>query len=78
MGEVLPFRRKTQAPFGPIYEYPVGCRETMTVLYHAKYGWSGCLTLANGDVIGLNHWAGNMTEVKDALIELYIQQEISC
>ncbi len=49
----------------------------MTVLYHAKYGWSGGLTLANGDVIGLKHWASNMTEVKDALIELYIQ-EIPC
>ncbi len=75
MGDVVPFRRKVKSSCGVTYHYPIGNHESLTVVFHALYGWAGWITLGNGRALHFNRWAGNMMEVGDGLIDLYIQQE---
>jgi hypothetical protein len=71
MGDVVPFRRKTKAECGVAYQYPIGNRETLTVLFHALYGWTGRLTFGNGRSINLNRWASSQAQVVAGLFNLY-------
>lgn len=79
MGDVLPFRRKVKAPMGVAYQYPVGNRETLTLLFDAFHGWTGRLTLASGQNLNFNRWVATQGQVVAALLNIYqLREKCKC